>query len=126
MLRLVAGSQGRNLVRSHPSDSRLSRLADKGELVELPAGRQARTSLVNMYSIYVLRSSRRKYIYVGMTNNLERRVSEHQTGRVQTTKPYRPFVLLFTENFETRQDARKREKYLKSGYGKEWIKSEYP
>lgn len=58
-----------------------------------------------------------------MTNNIERRIGQHNKGQEQTTKPYRPFVLLFTEQFDSRNNARKREKYLKSGAGKEFLKS---
>ncbi|MDP2696023.1 MAG: GIY-YIG nuclease family protein [bacterium] len=76
-----------------------------------------------MYTIYILQSLARNYIYVGMTNNIERRLGQHQQGKAKTTKAYRPFKLIFTEERNTRQEARNREKYLKSGIGKEWIKS---
>jgi putative endonuclease len=89
-------------------------------MADLPAGRQARTK--SMYYVYVLSSIKRKYIYVGLTNNLERRFAQHQLGREKTTSPYKPFEILITEVYLTRKDARKREVYLKSGAGKEWIK----
>lgn len=76
-----------------------------------------------MYFVYVLQSKERKYIYVGLTNNVDRRVAEHQRGKEKTTAPYRPFSLIHVEFFSTRPEARQREKYLKSGIGKEWIKS---
>ena len=75
-----------------------------------------------MYYVYVLNSLIRKYIYVGLTNNVERRFGQHQKGREKTTAPYRPFEIILTEKYSTRPEARKREKYLKSGVGKEWIK----
>lgn len=78
-----------------------------------------------MFLVYVLRSSQRLYFYVGLTNNLERRYLQHQNGRVRSTKAYRPFQLVHKESFNTRQEARSREKYLKSGIGKEWIKSQF-
>lgn len=78
-----------------------------------------------MFFVYVLSSQRRKYLYVGLTNNLQRRVIEHESGKERTTKPYRPFILLHWEGFATRQEARMREKYLKSGSGKEWLKLQY-
>ncbi len=46
----------------------------------------------------------------------------HNSGYEQTTKPYRPFELLYTEKFETREAARAREKYLKSGIGKDFLR----
>ena len=77
------------------------------------------------YYTYVIRSINRNYIYVGLTNNIGRRVNQHQNGKEKTTAPYRPFDLLFTEQFNSRIDARNREKYLKSGIGKEWIKNNF-
>ncbi|MDE2001578.1 MAG: GIY-YIG nuclease family protein [Patescibacteria group bacterium] len=76
-----------------------------------------------MYFTYAIKSMSRKYIYVGMTNDLLRRVSQHQSGHERTTAPYRPFLLLYQEAHPTRIAARKREKYLKSGAGKEWLKN---
>jgi putative endonuclease len=89
-----------------------------------PACRQAGAHAIinNMYTVYVLRSIQRKYLYVGLSNNIERRVKQHQEGREQTTRPYRPFELVYNEQFHTRQEARARERYLKSGSGKEWLK----
>ena len=75
-----------------------------------------------MYFVYVLKSKERSYLYVGLTNNIEKRFKQHQSGQNKTTKPYRPFDLVILENFEKRIQAREREKYLKSGSGKEWIK----
>ena len=75
--------------------------------------------------VYVLSSQSRNYIYVGLTKNMERRLDEHNKGRNITTRAYRPFVLLLVEKFETRLEARQREKYLKSGIGKEWIRSNF-
>ena len=78
-----------------------------------------------MYYVYAISSATKKYIYVGISNNVPRRLSEHNNGYNKTTKPYKPFKLLFIENFDTRLLARKREKYLKNGCGKEWIKQTY-
>ena len=58
-----------------------------------------------------------------MTNEVERRFDEHNTGKNKTTRPYKPFKLFYSEKFRTRTEARKREKYLKSGIGKEFLKS---
>ena len=65
----------------------------------------------------------RDYIYVGLTDNVERRFNQHNSGYERTTKPYRPFKIILIESFETRELARIREKYLKSGVGKEFLKS---
>ncbi|MFH0845877.1 MAG: GIY-YIG nuclease family protein [Patescibacteria group bacterium] len=75
-----------------------------------------------MYYVYVIKSRERNYIYVGLTNNFEERLDRHNRFQNKTTKPYAPFDLIFIEKFEIRAEARKREKYLKSGCGKEYIK----
>ena len=71
-----------------------------------------------MFYLYAISSLNRNYIYVGLTNNIERRFIEHNSGKNKTTKPYLPFKIIFTEEFE----ARIREKYFKSGIGKEKLK----
>ncbi|HPF89826.1 MAG: GIY-YIG nuclease family protein [Flavobacteriales bacterium] len=71
--------------------------------------------------VYALASLSRPYIYVGITQDLEDRVRRHQGGRERTTKPYRPFEILHVEQCPDRATARKREQYLKSGQGKEFL-----
>lgn len=78
-----------------------------------------------MFFVYVIKSLSKNYIYVGLTSNLENRVKQHNVGKEKTTKPYSPFELIHSEVFETRISARLREKQLKSGSGKEWIKNEF-
>ncbi len=75
-----------------------------------------------MYYVYVISSINKKYIYVGMTNNLERRLKQHNMGYEKTTKPNLPFKLIYTEICDSRIEARIREKYWKSGIGKEKLK----
>lgn len=91
-------------------------------MADLPTGRQAHTPQY-MYFVYAIESKIKKYIYVGLTNNIDRRIGQHQAGREQTTRPYRPFEIKLTEAYNSRTEAREREKYLKSGVGKEWLKS---
>ena len=76
-----------------------------------------------MFHVYAIKSILRNYIYVGLTNNLERRFGEHGNGENKTTRPYKPFELIFIEKFVKRSDARKKEKFLKSGIGKEFLKA---
>lgn len=76
-----------------------------------------------LYWVYAIRS-RSGRIYVGMSSNVERRVAEHNRGSVFSTKGYRPWLLIYREKCGiNRPDARKREKYLKSGVGKEFLKN---
>ena len=76
-----------------------------------------------MIIVYAVKSLRRNYIYVGLTQDLDNRLNRHNKGYERTTKPYCPFKLIHREYFATRAEARKREKYLKSGIGKEFLKS---
>ncbi len=93
------------------------------ELADLPAGRQARTYEQKMYYVYAIKSVLKNYIYVGLTANAGRRIAEHNGKKEKTTRPYAPFETILVEGFDTRIKAREREKYLKSGIGKEYLKS---
>ena len=77
--------------------------------------------LFRMLYIYAIYSLSRNYIYVGLTDDMERRFAEHQSGKNKTTKPYRPYDILLVEEYSSRVEARKREVYLKSGTGKEFL-----
>ena len=76
-----------------------------------------------MYFVYAIKSEKRNYIYVGLTNNIQRRFSDHNKGYNRTTKPYRPFKLIYLETFDTRIEARQKEKYLKTTTGKRFLRS---
>ncbi len=76
-----------------------------------------------MYTVYALCSEFRNYIYVGITNDIDRRLNEHNKCLNKTTKAYAPFILFYTEEYPSRVTSWKREKYLKSGFGKEFLKS---
>ena len=75
-----------------------------------------------MFTVYAVRSKSRNYIYIGLTNNLDRRLNQHNKGYNRTTKPYRPFELIYTKEFPDRIQARAHEKYLKSTKGREALK----
>ncbi|MBT8305997.1 MAG: GIY-YIG nuclease family protein [Maribacter sp.] len=75
-----------------------------------------------MVWVYAISSLNYNYIYVGMSINVNERFERHNMGRERTTKPYVPFKLNFVEGFENRVEARKREKYWKSGVGKEKLR----
>ena len=75
-----------------------------------------------MYYVYILISKKDGQFYVGQTNDLSRRLWRHQQGYVRSTRHRRPLELLFYEEYETRSEAMKREKFLKSGAGHEYLK----
>jgi putative endonuclease len=76
-----------------------------------------------MYYAYAIKSIEKNYIYVGLTNNPHRRIGEHNGHKEKTTRKFAPFKILLIEEFSTRIQARQREKYLKSGIGKEFLKT---
>jgi putative endonuclease len=75
------------------------------------------------YYVYAISSQSRNYIYVGLTNNIDRRFFDHNSGYNKTTKPYKPFKLIYTKEFATRSEARIHEKYLKTSAGRRFLKS---
>ena len=74
--------------------------------------------MVEFYYIYILQSEKDGKTYTGYTSNLPLRFEAHQAGEVPSTKYRRPFKLIYFEGCLTQADAVKREKYLKSNYGK--------
>ena len=90
------------------------------ELVDLPAGRQARKAQMD-YFVYLLQCKNGE-TYKGLTSNIEKRLNEHQKGRVVFTKDKRPFRLVHVEICVNRKKARDLEKFFKSGFGREVIK----
>jgi len=75
-----------------------------------------------MYTVYAISSVSRNYIYVGLTSDLRERLRRHNSGFEKTTRPYAPFDLIYQEVCENRVQARIREKYWKSGSGKEKLR----
>jgi putative endonuclease len=74
-----------------------------------------------MYYTYILRSHDDKHRYVGHCEYLNTRLKQHNSGKVKSTKPFSPWKFVHTQEFKTRLEAIKREKYLKSGAGREWM-----
>ncbi len=74
------------------------------------------------YFVYAIKSEVDGRIYVGMSEDVERRLSEHNKGKTRSTKGYRPWIKIYQEALPSRADARKREVFLKSGQGKEYLK----
>ncbi len=76
-----------------------------------------------MIQVYALKSEIKNIIYVGLTVNLEKRFKQHNSGVTNWSKRYRPWKVIYSESFLTRVEARIREKQLKSGSGKEFLKN---
>lgn len=77
----------------------------------------------NMYYVYVLQSKRDHQFYTGYTADLQKRISEHNTGKSFHTSKHRPYELVYYEASHNKYDALAREKYLKSGMGKRYPKN---
>jgi len=70
---------------------------------------------------YVLRGMEDGKYYIGYTNDLRRRLEEHNTGKTFSTKPRRPFELVYYEACRSENDAKQREKYLKNTVGRRYL-----
>lgn len=74
-----------------------------------------------MYYTYVLKSKRDSIRYVGSGESAEERLRRHNKGDYKFTKGHRPWELIYKEGYSTRNEAMKREKFLKSGKGREFL-----
>lgn len=75
------------------------------------------------FIVYVLKSKIDDNFYVGYTTNLKRRLFEHNSGIVDLTKNRKPLEVMYYEVCYNKDDALHREKYLKTSYGKKYLKS---
>ena len=85
------------------------------------AGGEHRTKM--FFYTYVLKSKKDGKLYIGFTDNLRKRVNQHNKGLVEATKNRRPFILVYYEACLNKNKAIKREKYFKNGYGRRYLKS---
>ena len=75
------------------------------------------------YYTYVLKSKKTGEFYTGATSDIKKRIIEHNNGSVTSTKSKKPFDLIYYEVCSNKDDAFRREKYLKTGMGKRYIKN---
>ena len=76
-----------------------------------------------MFTVYILYSISFCKTYVGFTSNLQERIKSHNfLDKKGWTKRYRPWIILHTEEFENKRFAMEREKFYKSGVGRDFIK----
>lgn len=78
---------------------------------------------MKFYYVYILLSLKDGSLYIGYTTDLVSRFKKHNNGENLATKPFIPYKLIFYEAFLNRIDAKNREEYLKSGYGRKTIKT---
>lgn len=70
-----------------------------------------------MFYNYILQSEKNKALYVGYASDLRKRLIEHNQGLVGSTKPYRPWRVIYYEACLNEEDAKRREHYLKTSQG---------
>ena len=75
-----------------------------------------------MFFAYVLKSIHCDFYYKGHCENLQQRLAQHNSGMTQSIRPYIPFQIVYSEQFQTRNEAIKREKYFKSAAGRRFLK----
>jgi putative endonuclease len=78
-----------------------------------------------MVHVYVLRSLETGRRYVGMTDDVARRLDEHRRRRSKSAKILGEFEVLLTESYPTRIEARLRERFLKAGSGRAWLDAKF-
>lgn len=74
-----------------------------------------------MYYAYVLKSVNHDFYYKGHCENLDERLRQHNSGRTKSIKHYIPFVIIYFEMFQTREEAIARERYFKSASGRRFL-----
>ena len=77
----------------------------------------------DMWYIYVIKSLNSRYKYVGSTNDLKRRILEHNNGVCESSRPYKPFELVAYVAVKNKSKAIELEKYFKSGSGIAFLNS---
>jgi putative endonuclease len=76
-----------------------------------------------MFTVYILLSKKDNKRYIGFTDNIERRLSEHNSGSVKSTRHRKPFELIYYEQFENKYDAMMKEKFFKTHSGRSFLDS---
>jgi len=75
-----------------------------------------------MFYVYVLFNEARTRTYTGVSDDVDKRLKEHNSGKVKSSSPYRPYKVIHTEPFVTLSEARQKEKFYKSTTGRRRLK----
>lgn len=84
--------------------------------------RRIRHRVANMYYVYILLNEAKTRTYTGVADDVNKRLALHNAGRVKASRPYRPYNIIHTEEFETLKEARQKEKFYKSTTGRRKLK----
>ena len=75
-----------------------------------------------MFYVYILLNDAETKTYTGVSDGVEKRLAEHNAGRVKSSRPYRPYKIVHVEQFETLKEAWQKEKFYKSTTGRRRFK----
>jgi len=75
-----------------------------------------------MVYVYVVKSQTDGFHYIGHTESLDRRLEEHNSGKVRSSKAHRPYRIIYSEPFESNSEAQQREYFLKRDRGNVWLR----
>jgi putative endonuclease len=76
-----------------------------------------------MFYAYVLKSIGHNFYYKGHCEDISKRLAQHNAGKTKSIKAYTPFVVVYYEQFSTREEAIRRERYFKSAAGRRFLKT---
>ena len=76
---------------------------------------------MKFHYVYILHNKRKNFLYIGYSENLVQRIKEHNNGRSKSTKGYIPLKIIHYEAYCNKEDAKRREKYLKTNRGRTTI-----
>ena len=107
-------SGGNSVVESLPSKQMVAGSS--------PVPRSIAFKGVDVWFAYAIRSEKDGWLYIGISSGVEGRLKEHNAGYNRSTKSRRPFQLIYLEPCGSRAEARAREKHLKSGIGREFLR----
>jgi len=75
-----------------------------------------------MHYVYILLNEAKIRTYTGVADDVNKRLEDHNAGRVRSSSPYRPYKIIHAESFETLSEARQKEKFYKSATGRRRLK----
>jgi putative endonuclease len=76
-----------------------------------------------MYYVYVLKSINNGNLYKGFCSDLEKRLSEHNSGKTKSTRPFIPWEIVYFESYDAIEEAIARERYFKTSAGRKFLKT---
>ncbi|OGW66499.1 MAG: hypothetical protein A3H49_03545 [Nitrospirae bacterium RIFCSPLOWO2_02_FULL_62_14] len=75
-----------------------------------------------MHYVYILLNEAKTRTYTGVSDDIEKRLKEHNEGKVKSSRHYRPYRVIYTEEFQTLSEARQKERFYKSTTGRRRLK----